>query len=154
MVRGAAGVVAGLLAVLAGAVDSSVSRPLSLHLLLLSRRVLQSVLGRPAACSVGEPRKGYLGENSFPLILQNVHRYFFYIAVIFIGLLAYEAWLAMWFTNATTGAREFGIGLGTLVLVTNVVLLACYTFGCHSGRHVFGGRRDVSIDLAGRQRLL
>ena len=97
----------------------------------------------PPACTVGEPRKGYLGENSFPLILQNVHRYFFYIAVIFIFLLAYEAWQGMWFTNQTTGAREFGVGVGTIVLVVNVVLLACYTFGCHSGRHVFGGRRDV-----------
>jgi hypothetical protein len=77
------------------------------------------------------------------LILQNVHRYAYYIAVVFIGLLAYEAWLAMWFTSATTGALEFGIGLGTIVLAVNVVLLACYTFGCHSGRHVFGGHRDV-----------
>ena len=37
---------------------------------------------------------------------------------------------------------EFGIGLGTLVLLTNVVLLGSYTFGCHSGRHLFGGRKD------------
>jgi hypothetical protein len=96
----------------------------------------------PPACAVGEPRKGYLGENSFPLLLQNVHRYFFYIAVIFIFLLSYDAWLAMWFPNSATGAREFGIGVGTLLLITNVVLLACYTFGCHSGRHVFGGRKD------------
>ena len=29
----------------------------------------------PPSCSVGEPRKSYLGENSFPLILQNIHRY-------------------------------------------------------------------------------
>ena len=29
----------------------------------------------PPACAVGEPRKSYLGENSFPLILQNIHRY-------------------------------------------------------------------------------
>jgi hypothetical protein len=90
---------------------------------------------------VGEPRKGYLGENTFPLILQNVHRYFWYIAVIFIGLLAYDAWLALWFPTAD-GGREFGIGLGTIILTINVVLLACYTFGCHSGRHVLGGRKD------------
>ena len=35
----------------------------------------------PPACAVGEPRKSYRGENSFPLILQNVHRYFLYVAV-------------------------------------------------------------------------
>jgi hypothetical protein len=95
----------------------------------------------PPNCSVGEPRKSYLGENSFPLILQNVHRYSWYIAVIFIAILSYDVWLALWFTNPT-GQKEFGIGLGTLVLLINVILLASYTFGCHSGRHVFGGRVD------------
>jgi hypothetical protein len=95
----------------------------------------------PPACSVGEPRKSYLGENTFPLILQNVHRYAWYIAVIFIFLLSYDAWLAMWFP-AANGGREFGIGLGTLILIANVVLLASYTFGCHSGRHIFGGFKD------------
>ena len=52
----------------------------------------------PPSCAVGEPRKSYLGENSFPLILQNVHRYFFYIAVLFIGMLSYDVWKAMWFS--------------------------------------------------------
>src|SRR5687768_9193585 len=95
----------------------------------------------PPACAVGEPRKRYLGENSFPLILQNVHRYFWYIAVIFIFLLSYEAWLALWFPTPD-GGYEFGIGVGTLILILNVVLLASYTFGCHSGRHVLGGFKD------------
>jgi hypothetical protein len=36
----------------------------------------------------------------------------------------------------------FGIGVGSLVLTVNVVLLAGYTFGCHSLRHLVGGRRD------------
>ena len=36
----------------------------------------------PPACAVGEPRKLYLGEQSFPLIMQNVHRYFLYLALI------------------------------------------------------------------------
>jgi hypothetical protein len=30
----------------------------------------------PPACTVGEPRACYRGERSFPLVLQNVHRYF------------------------------------------------------------------------------
>jgi hypothetical protein len=38
----------------------------------------------PPGCAVGEPRKGYWGEQSFPLILQNIHRYFMYAAVVFI----------------------------------------------------------------------
>jgi hypothetical protein len=97
----------------------------------------------PLSCTVGEPRgTSYWGEQWFPLILQNVHRYFAYIAVIFIILLSYDVWLALWFTDAVTGQAEFGIGVGTLVLLVNVVLLASYTFGCHSLRHLVGGRKD------------
>ena len=72
---------------------------LPLHLLLLPRRLLQGVLGRSAGCAVGEPRKGYLGEHSFPLILQNVHRYFLYVALVFIVVLSYDVWLALWFAE-------------------------------------------------------
>ena len=90
----------------------------------------------PPSCAVGEPRKKYLGERSFPLILQNVHRYFLYLALFFLVLLAHDVWNAFWF-----GGR-FGIGVGTLVLLANVVLLSCYTFGCHSLRHLIGGVRD------------
>ena len=99
----------------------------------------------PPSCAVGEPRKSYLGENAFPLILQNVHRFFMWVAVVFIAFLAYDAWNAFWFTDAVTGAKEFGIGLGSLVLTANVILLASYTWGCHVLRHVVGGRlREVS----------
>jgi len=93
----------------------------------------------PPACAVGEPRKSYRGEHSFPLILQNIHRYFMWVALVFIIMLAYDVWKAMWFTNPATGEAEFGIGLGTLILGVNVVLLASYTWGCHVVRHVVGG---------------
>jgi hypothetical protein len=96
----------------------------------------------PVNCAVGEPRKIYLGERHLPLILQNIHRYFLYLAVIFIVVLSYDAWLAMWFTDAS-GANHFGIAVGTLVLVINVILLAGYTFGCHSLRHLVGGFLDA-----------
>ena len=95
----------------------------------------------PPACAVGEPRKKYLGENSFPLILQNVHRYFLYLAVIFVFILLYDAWKAMWFMDAA-GQKSFGIGVGTIVLTANAVLLGLYTFSCHSFRHLIGGYRD------------
>jgi hypothetical protein len=90
----------------------------------------------PPSCTVGEPRKKYLGERSFPLIIQNIHRYFLYLAVIFIVLLAHDVWKALWFDG------HFGIGVGTLVLAANVTLLSCYTFGCHSMRHLIGGVKD------------
>ena len=96
----------------------------------------------PPSCAVGEPRKSYLGENSFPLILQNAHRFFMWVAIIFIGFLAYDVWVAMWFTNDTTGVKEFGLGVGTIVLAVNVGLLGSYTWGCHVLRHVVGGRKD------------
>jgi hypothetical protein len=96
----------------------------------------------PPACAVGEPRKSYWGEQSFPLILQNVHRYFMWIAVGFLFLLSYDVWLALWFADPATGAVRFGVGLGTVVLAVNVVLLACYTLGCHVMRHIVGGVHD------------
>jgi hypothetical protein len=95
----------------------------------------------PPACAVGEPRKKYLGENSFPLILQNVHRYFLYLALIFVFILLYDAWKAMWFTDAA-GEKSFGIGVGSIVLTANAALLGLYTFSCHSFRHLIGGFRD------------
>ncbi len=90
----------------------------------------------PPACNVAEPHRRYTGENRMPLILQNVHRYFWYFAVIFAGILSYEALIA--FRNHE---GEWGhMGLGTLLLVVNAVLLWGYTMSCHSCRHIVGGR--------------
>jgi hypothetical protein len=96
----------------------------------------------PPSCAVGEPRKTYLGERRFPLVLQNIHRYFLYVALFFVVVLSYDAWDAFWFA-APGGGTRFGIGVGTLVLVVNAVLIAGYTFGCHSLRHLIGGGRDI-----------
>lgn len=97
----------------------------------------------PPSCTVGEPRKSYRGERSFPLILQNVHRYFLYLALVFIVILSLDAWRALWFEDPVTGARTFGVGVGTLVLTVNVILLGGYTLGCHSLRHLVGGGLNV-----------
>ena len=96
----------------------------------------------PPNCAVGEPRKSYWGEARLPLIVQNIHRYFLYIALIFLALLTYDVYLATQFTNPNTGDVSFGIGVGTLVLALNVVLLGGYTLGCHSFRHLVGGMLD------------
>jgi len=96
----------------------------------------------PLSCTVGEPRQRYGGERSLPLVFQNVHRYFLYLALIFLVFLAHDVWKALWFEDPPTGRFEFGIGLGTLVLATNVVLLGGYALGCHSLRHLIGGRID------------
>ncbi len=95
----------------------------------------------PLGCTVGEPRKTYLGESSFPLILQNVHRYFLYIGIFFICVLTFDAIKSFWFADSG-GAGHFGIGIGSLLLTINTLLLAGYTFSCHSLRHLVGGGRD------------
>lgn len=96
----------------------------------------------PPSCTVGEPRDCYLGERTFPLILQNVHRYFLYLALGFLVVLSWDVWKALWFVDAATGEVSFGVGLGTLVLAVNVILLGGYTLGCHSLRHLAGGGLD------------
>src|SRR5436190_2409298 len=96
----------------------------------------------PVSCTVGEPRKTYLGEKTFPLILQNVHRYFLYFAIIFVFILLYDGYRSLWFTGAD-GVKHFGVGVGSLVLILNPILLGGYTFGCHSLRHLVGGVKDV-----------
>lgn len=106
----------------------------------------------PPSCGVGEPRAVYRGEKSFPLILQNVHRYFMYVAVLFIGFLSWDAWKAFWFADPATGREHFGMGIGTIVLTANLVLLGGYTFGCHSLRHLIGGCMDRIANAPGRQR--
>jgi hypothetical protein len=95
----------------------------------------------PPSCAVGEPRKSYWGESRLPLILQNFHRYFLVAALLILATLAYDVWLALWWDDGA-GGTTFGIGVGTLVLALNVVLLSFYTFGCHSLRHAIGGRKD------------
>jgi len=90
----------------------------------------------PPACAVGEPRKTYLGERHLPLILQNLHRYFLRLSYPVWGFLVYDAVRSFWFDH------HFGIGVGSLVLTVNVILLACYIFGCHAFRHLAGGGLD------------
>ncbi|MDQ1626500.1 MAG: hypothetical protein QOH13_2142 [Thermoleophilaceae bacterium] len=89
----------------------------------------------PPACAVAEPHKKYTGETRFPLIFQNAHRWFFYAAVLIGLVLTYDAVEAF---HGKDGG--FGVGLGTIILWVNVVLIWAYTLGCHSCRSITGGR--------------
>jgi len=106
----------------------------------------------PPACAVGESRAHrYSGETRFPFILQNLHRYFLYVAIIFLFILWYDAIVSFWFDSPT--GKHFGIGVGSLVLLANIVLLSSYTLSCHSLRHIVGGNVDCfSCAVAGGPR--
>jgi len=87
----------------------------------------------PPGCAVAEPTKKYRGESRFPLIVQNYHRYFFYLASVLLLINTYDAVRAFF-------PDGFGFGVGSLVLLANVTLLWGYTLSCHACRHVAGGR--------------
>jgi hypothetical protein len=89
----------------------------------------------PPACAVAEPHKKYTGETRFPLLGQNLHRYFFYIAAIISVINTYDAVKAF-----VKEDGSFGLGLGNIILVINVVMLWAYTVSCHSCRSIIGGR--------------
>ncbi|WP_194832429.1 hypothetical protein [Nocardia sp. XZ_19_369] len=89
----------------------------------------------PPACAVAEPHAKYTGETKLPLIIQNAHRYFFYVAVLVSVINTYDAAVAF---HGPDGG--FGFGLGNIVLWVNVILLWAYTLSCHSCRHIAGGR--------------
>lgn len=92
--------------------------------------------GTPPGCAVGPiPRKTYEGETRW-LLFQNLHRYALYPALAYIVILYYDAGISFF------RGGEFGVGVGSIVLLTNATLLAGYTFGCHSFRHLIGGKLD------------
>ena len=90
----------------------------------------------PPACAVAEPHGKYTGETRFPLIFQNVHRYFFYLGLLLNAVLTYDAILGFRNEQGAWGH----MGLGTVVLLLNAVFLWSYSLSCHSCRHIVGGR--------------
>lgn len=101
----------------------------------------------PPACAVGaRPQGNYRGETLL-FLFQNLHRYALYIAIAYIFILTYDAYLAFWRDG------QLGFGIGTLVLIINPILLGAYTFGCHSFRHLIGGQLNCfTCDGASRAR--
>ncbi len=90
----------------------------------------------PPACTVPDTRSGYSGETRFPFIVQNLHRYALYLALVVLAFLWWDVILAFRFDG------HLGVGLGSLIMLANVLLLTGYTFGCHSARHLVGGSLD------------
>jgi len=89
----------------------------------------------PPACGVvGTAGTGYSGETKFPFILQNMHRYFFYLSALVLLVLWYDAAISF-----ITPQGAFSVSGLSLMMVLNCVLLSGYTFGCHAWRHLCGG---------------
>jgi hypothetical protein len=97
----------------------------------------------PAGCAVGEARNEYAGETKWPWLVQNFHRYFMYLATLCLIVLWWDTLCA--FFPGLQGHPEYGkfnFGLGSIVMLLDVVLLTGYTLGCHSLRHLIGGKND------------
>ena len=110
------------------------------------RAYYRSYLLQPPACAVGDFQRKYSGESSFPLILQNLHRFFLYGALVFVPLLWIGAIHGFYNSEEVIDGRVvetgLGIGFGSIVLSVNAFLLMMYTFSCHSFRHLVGGGLD------------
>ncbi len=89
----------------------------------------------PPACAVGaRPQKNYRGETAAACSSRTCTATRCTSRIAYIFILSYDAYLAFWRDG------HFGIGVGTLVLMINPILLGGYTFGCHSFRHLIGGQ--------------
>jgi hypothetical protein len=98
----------------------------------------RSYFADPPGCAVGEPtvHKRYRMETAFPFILQNLHRFFLYLAFVPLFFLWKDAILSF------QHGGEWRVGLGSFVLLLNAALLSGYSLSCHSFRHLIGGNLD------------
>ncbi|HEY9790787.1 MAG TPA: hypothetical protein V6D22_10335 [Candidatus Obscuribacterales bacterium] len=100
----------------------------------------------PPGCAVGHfGGENYCGEAKGLLVLQNVHRYMLYLAILVIAFLWYDAIHSLFLLNG-----EFRLGLASVIMIANCILLSGYTFGCHAFRHLVGGRKDCFSCVGGQ----
>ena len=101
----------------------------------------------PPACAVGEPsiHRRFSMETAFPFILQNLHRYFLYLAFIPLFFLWLDAIISL------RHGDEWRIGLGVVLLTLNAAFLTGYSLSCHSLRHLVGGKLDCFSCTRDRQ---
>ena len=102
------------------------------------RTYYRAYLADPPACAVGEPsvHRRYRMEAALPFILQNLHRFFLYGAVVLLVIHWGEV------AGSFMPDWRLRLGLGSLILVIDVALLTGYVSSCHSLRHIVGGRLD------------
>ncbi|MGH9096678.1 MAG: hypothetical protein ACRDWB_04575 [Acidimicrobiales bacterium] len=87
----------------------------------------------PPACAVAEPRRHYSGESRFPLLLQNVHRYFWAASLLVAVMLTIDS------VRAFELPGGVGVGVGTLLIGLTAAAFWGYMLSCHAFRHLVGG---------------
>src|SRR5262249_18377962 len=89
----------------------------------------------PAAGAGREPHAAHSGETRVPPVWRNPHPHFFFAGVARRDLAPLDRAPAF---RGPDG--NFGFGLGSLIMLANVILLWGYALGCHSCRHITAGR--------------
>jgi len=107
----------------------------------------RSLMANPVACAVSTPYDNYSGETKL-FVVQNLHRFFMYLALLWLIILSYDVYASMVF-HGPNDETSFGISVGTIVLLINVIFLGGYTLGCHSFRHMVGGISNLFRGRAG-----
>jgi hypothetical protein len=101
----------------------------------------------PPACAVsGVAQKDYKGETAL-FVIHNLHRFTLYVAIGFVVVLSYDAFLSFFRDG------KFGVGVGSIILLLNPIFLAGYVFGCHAFRHLSGGRQDCFTCPQGKEKV-
>ncbi len=80
-------------------------------------------------------RREYSGETGL-LRIENIHRYFMYFGVAILPFFYYDFYLS------TIYFGMFTLRLGSILLLTDTVVLTLWVFSCHSVRHLLGGGVD------------
>ena len=96
----------------------------------------------PPSCTVSEPRRGIAVSTPSPCLFRIFTGIFSTLPSLF-GLFSLLMYGKHYGSTMVTVGQTFGIGVGTIILAGNVVLLGGYTFGCHSLRHLVGGVVDL-----------
>jgi hypothetical protein len=110
------------------------------------RAYYRSFFWSPPACAVPDARPR-TAVRRFPFILQNIHRYFFWLAVLVVVFPWWDALLAFKVSD------RFRHRPGHAHPGRNVALLSLYTFSCHSCRYPCGGYLDSFAKAPIRYRL-
>lgn len=100
------------------------------------REYYRGFLRDPAACGIPDRSRQYRGETRPPLVWNNLHRYFLYLALVVVIFLWKDALDAFWYHG------RLDLRLGSFILLADAILLSLYTFSCHAFRHLVGGGLD------------